>query len=268
MVNSHALKRPIRVVMFGSGPELNLDAKEFLCRLEEHPEIEFVGAFCQAESQSMSAVFRDLWKRRGVLAFPLLLNRLLNEVFRFVLHPREEIALTKRLDNISRRLYFVKDIHAPEVLQHVSLLRADLGLIYGSPILKPELFEIPRLGTLGIHHGKVPEYRGNKTAFWMMYNGEPCVGVTIQKINKGLDTGSIVKTGEVRALRRSYPAVVRELEALGLDLYIQAILEVKRGTAEFKPQTGIKGKLYRNPKPVDFLRFWGKQIKRRLNLSP
>ena len=89
-----------------------------------------------------------------------------------------------------------------------------------------------------------------------MYNGDPVVGVTIQKVNKGLDTGSIVKTGEVKAYRRAYPAVVHELEALGLDLYIRAILEVKHGVAEYSPQTGVKGKLYRNPKPVDFLKFW------------
>lgn len=254
--------------MFGSGPELNPDARHFLYRLEAHPEIEFLGAFCQAEAQSVNAIFRDLWKRRGVLAFPLFFVWLLNKVFRFVLQPRAELRLTRQLRKLSDRIHFVQNIHASEVLSQVSALQADLGLIYGSPILKPELFEIPAFGTLGIHHGKVPEYRGNKTAFWMMYNGEPCVGVTIQKINQGLDTGSIVKTGEVKAVRRAYPAVVRELEALGLDLYIQSILEVKNGTAEFKPQTGVRGKLYRNPKPADFLRFWGKQLRRRLNIGP
>ncbi len=153
------------------------------------------------------------------------------------------------------------------MLEQVCALEPDLGLIYGSPILKPELFEIPRLGTLGIHHGKVPEYRGNKTTFWAMYNGEPVAGVTIQRVNKGLDTGSIVKTGEVKAYRRAYQVVFRELEVLGIELYIQAILEVKYGVADFKPQTGVKGKLYRNPKLGDFIRFWGKQIKRRLNIG-
>lgn len=265
MLSNQPLNRPIRVVMFGSGPELNPDAKEFLCRLEEHPEIEFLGAFCQAESRSVQAVFRDLWKRRGALAVPLFVSWMLNQVFRFLLRPRKEIALRKRLDQISSRIHFVKDVHAPEVLQQISALQADLGLIYGSPLLKPELFEIPGFGTLGIHHGKVPEYRGNKTVFWMMYNGEPCAGVTIQKINKGLDTGQIVKAGEVKAYRRTYPAVVQELEALGLDLYIEAILEIKQGTAQYRPQVGVRGKLYRNPKPLDFLKFWNKQIKRRLS---
>jgi folate-dependent phosphoribosylglycinamide formyltransferase PurN len=264
MSDKQILNRPIRVVMFGSGPELNPDAKQFLCKLEEHPEIKFLGAFCQAGSQSLGAVFIDLWKRRGLLALPLFVVWVLNKGIRFLSHPRQEVTLRQKLRSISERIHFIPDIHAQHILEQVSALEPDLGLIYGSPILKPELFEIPRLGTLGIHHGKVPEYRGNKTAFWAMYNGEPVAGVTIQKVNKGLDTGSIVKTGEVKAHRRAYPAVFHELEALGLELYIQAILEVKHGVAEFKPQTGVKGKLYRNPKLGDFIRFWLRQTKRRL----
>lgn len=265
--NQIEVNGPIRVVMFGSGPALNPDAREFLCRLEEHPEIEFLAAFCQAKSQSTSAVFRDLWKRRGLLALPLFLMSMTGKAMRSLLHPREEMARNRKLEKLSDRIHFVPHIHAPEVLEQVRSLQPDLGLIYGSPILKPELFEIPRLGTLGIHHGKVPDYRGNKTTFWAMYNGDPVVGVTIQKVNKGLDTGSIVKTGEVRVDRRPYLKVFHELEALGLDLYLQAILEVKHGVAEYRPQTGVKGKLYRNPKAGDFLKFWGRQIRRRLGIA-
>ena len=265
--NSTGLNRPIRVVMFGSGPELNPDAKQFLCRLEECPEIEFLGAFCQAKSQSVAAVFGDLWKRRGVLALPLFVIWMSAKATRFLLHPRQQTTLKRKLEKISDCVHFVPNIHAQGVLDKVCALEPDLGLIYGSPILKPELFEIPKLGTLGIHHGKLPEYRGNKTTFWGMYNGEPFAGVTIQKVNKGLDTGSIVKTGEVRTGHRSYPSVVHELEALGLDLYIQAILEVKQGIAEYRPQAGVKGRLYRNPKPADFLRFWARQVKRRLGID-
>jgi folate-dependent phosphoribosylglycinamide formyltransferase PurN len=258
------MNRPIRVVMFGSGPELNPDAKQFLCKLEEHPEIELLSAFCQAQGQSVGAVFTDLWRRRRWLSFPLFALWLLNKLFRFILHPREELSLRRKLKNIQDRIHFIPDIHAPQVLEQVKSLEPDLGLIYGSPILKPELFEIPKLGTLGIHHGKVPEYRGNKTTFWMMYNGEEYAGVTIQKVNKGLDTGTIVKTGEVKATRRAYQAVFRELEALGVELYIQAVLEVKHGVAKYKPQTGVKGKLYRNPKLKDIINLWQRQIRKKI----
>jgi folate-dependent phosphoribosylglycinamide formyltransferase PurN len=263
----HALSRPIRVVMFGSGPRLTHDAKEFLYRLEAHPEIALVGAFCQAESQTFLSIVKDLWRRRGLLALPLLLAWLIGEIGRFLIQPGTEIELNRKLKQLSGRLHFVTDIHAQEVLDQVSALAPDLGLVYGSPILKPELFEIPVCGTFGIHHGKVPEYRGNKTTFWAMYNGEKVAGVTIQKINAGLDTGEIVKTGEVTIGHRWQRAVWHELEALGLDLYIQAILEVKEGTARYQPQSGRKGKLYRNPKLGDLFNFWGRQFKRRLSRS-
>jgi hypothetical protein len=171
-----ALDRPIRVVMFGSGPALTHDARQFLARLEEHPEIEFLAAVCQAESQTFGAVARDLWRRRGALAGPLLVAWVANNAGRFLFRPQAEVALRRKLAQMADRIHFVADIHDPQVLNQVKALAADLGLIYGSPILRPELFEIPAFGTLGIHHGKVPQYRGNKTTFWAMYNGEETAG--------------------------------------------------------------------------------------------
>ena len=101
----------------------------------------------------------------------------------------------------------------------------------------------------------MPQYRGNKTTFWAMWAGEPTAGVTIQKIEAGLDTGLIVKEGRVDIGKRSLGSVREELDALGLDLYLDAIAEVRDGTAEFRPQVGKKGVLYRNPKLGDLLRF-------------
>lgn len=253
--------------MFGGGPDLTHDAREFLYRLEIHPDIELLGAFCQSESQSWGSIFKDLWQRRGLLAFPLLFARIVTGTAVFLKNPGKEIALARVLAQISGRIYAVRDIHAQGVLDQVSSLGPDLALIYGSPILKPELFNIPQFGTLGIHHGKMPEYRGNKTTFWAIYNGEASAGVTIQKVNEGLDTGSILEEGSVPIGRRSYQTVWRELEALGLDLYIQAILTVKDGTATYRPQVGKKGKLYRNPKIKDFLAFWIKRMKKRFASS-
>jgi folate-dependent phosphoribosylglycinamide formyltransferase PurN len=260
-----SIELPIKVVMFGSGPYLTHDARQFLVRLENHPDIQFLAAICQSQSQTIQAIFKDLWKRRGILAFPLFLAWIAGGFKRNMFDRRREAALNEEMTALSDRIYFVTDIHAPEVLAQIEALKPDLGLIYGSPILKPKLFEIPAKGTLGIHHGKVPQYRGNKTMFWAIYNGEEAAGVTIQKVNAGLDTGSIVKEGEVRIGRRSRSAVWQELEALGLDLYIKAILDVKAGTAEYQAQTGPKGKLYRNPKPMDLINFLVKQMKRRLD---
>jgi methionyl-tRNA formyltransferase len=161
---------------------------------------------------------------------------------------------------MSDRIHYVSDIHAEEVIKRVVSLEPELGLLYSSPILKPKLFEIPSYGTIGIHHGKVPEYRGKKTTFWAMYNGEKTVGVTIQKVNSGLDTGNIVKAGEVPVFGRSLRTVWNELELLGFYLFIQAILDIKHQRATYRPQIGEKGELYKDPKLIDILIFWWKRF--------
>jgi glycosyltransferase involved in cell wall biosynthesis len=257
-------RRPLGVVVFGGGPVLTHDAKRFLSRLEAHPEIAVLGAFCQAEGSSRRDVFRDLKKRRGILALPLFLAWAWGILACWLRHPLAERELRRSLRQLGERLHFVPDIHAPEVLSRVEALEPDLGLVYGSPILRPELFELPRLGTLGIHHGKLPDYRGNKTPFWAIWNGELTAGVTIQRINAGLDTGEIVEEGSVGIGRRTLGAVWRDLENLGLDLYLRAILRVKAGQATYRPQTGPKSKLYRNPELGDLLRFRWMRIRQRL----
>lgn len=260
--------RPIRVVVFSSGPVMTHDARRFVCRLDDEPEIELAGVFCQAESTSVAGVLRDLVRRRGVLAAPLFVLWTGSGVLRWVRNPPAEAALRRHLRRLAPRIHIVPDIHAKDVIRQVEATGADLGLVYGSPILREELFGLPPLGTLGIHHGKVPEYRGNKTTFWAMFNGERTAGVTIQKIEAGLDTGRIVREGAVVIGRRSRSAVWRDLERLGLDLYVRAILDVKNGTADYRPQEGPKGKLYRNPKVGDLIRFHVARLKRHLGGTP
>ena len=259
-----AIDGPIRVVMFGGGPLLETDVKQFLVRLEAHPDIALMAAFCQSQGQSMADVAHDLWRRRRWLAPPLLALHLIGLLRRSISRFRRGRLLEEELVQMARRLHYVPDIHDEAVLEQVRALQPDLGLVYGSPILKPALFEIPTLGTLGIHHGQVPQYRGKKTTFWAMYNGEPQAGVTIQKINAGLDTGQIVNSGSVAAYGKSYSSVWNELLDLGLDLYIRSILEIRAGTAQFRPQEGPKGKLYRDPALADIFRFWLRQLRRRL----
>jgi methionyl-tRNA formyltransferase len=241
--------------------------KRFICRLEDHQEIDLVGGFFQSQAQNPGAIVADLWQRRRFMALPLLVQLFVEQSRRYLRGPGQEVRLNQQIHNLSHKLFFVADIHAPKVLDEVSALAPDLGLIYGSPILKPDLFETPTHGTLGIHHGKVPQYRGKKTTFWAMYNGERSAGVTIQKVNAGLDTGQIVQEGEVVIGNRSRSAVWNELEPLGIDLYIKAILQVGDGSVEYRPQIGPKGKLYRDPKLRDVTALWARQWRRRLGLN-
>jgi hypothetical protein len=54
--------------MFGGGPVLERDVKQFLLRLESHPDIELLAAFCQSAGQSLADVVANTWQRRRWLA--------------------------------------------------------------------------------------------------------------------------------------------------------------------------------------------------------
>lgn len=254
--NGNHLDMPIRVVVFGGGPGLERGMKLFLSRLEKHPEIELTGCICQSVGESFRVIVGDLWKRRKFLALPVLALQIWRIISRFVSKPSFELELNRILARISHKIHFVNDIHSASVIEQIRLIKPELGLIYGSPFLKPAIFQIPYFGTFGIHHGKLPEYRGKKTTFWAMFNGDETAGVTIQRINAGLDTGDIVKQAEIPIGHRSYQAVWNDVETIGLDIYIQAILEAKHGKANYQRPVGKRGQLYRDPTFLDILRFW------------
>jgi methionyl-tRNA formyltransferase len=258
--------RPIRVVVFG-GAYFEPAALEFVSRLETHPGIDLVGGVCQSAGFGFRSRVADLVRRRGFVAPAVLAVQAGQVGWRCVRAPRRHAALRRNALRALRRFKAVPDIHAPAVLRSVADMDADLGLIYGSPILKPALFELPRFGTLGIHHGSLPGYRGKKTAFWAMYNGESTAGVTIQKINAGLDTGEIVLEGSVPIGTRRFGRVDAEVQQLGVDLYIQAIVAVRDGTAVYRPQPAARAPLCRQPTPAQILELWQRQLRRRLGWS-
>ncbi|HKY60800.1 MAG TPA: formyltransferase family protein [Gemmatimonadota bacterium] len=256
------LGRPIRVVLI-RGRFQPRAAQRFYVLLDQNPEIELVGCLCQSAGEGLAERLRDAWRRRGVLAAPILASQAAGAVGRFVLQPRLELGLRRRLAAIDRRTELVPDVHAPTVLERVRRLDPDLGVIYGGPILRPELFEIPRFGTLSIHHGRLPEYRGRKTTFWEMDEGRPTAGVAVQRIGAGLDTGDIMAEGAVAIGDKSYLRVWREVQDLGVTLYLDAILQIKRGTASPRPQTGRPGRLYRDPSWLPVLRLGWRQMRKR-----
>lgn len=87
----------------------------------------------------------------------------------------------------------VNNINAPEVVAELQTLAPDYLLIIGwSQLLKPDLLQIPRLGTIGFHPALLPENRGRAAEPWVILRGLRRAGATLFFLDEGMDSGDII----------------------------------------------------------------------------
>jgi methionyl-tRNA formyltransferase len=81
----------------------------------------------------------------------------------------------------------------PAFLARLRALVPDVGVVvaYGH-ILKPDLLGLPRLGMINLHPSLLPELRGAAPVEWAILNGLRQTGVTIMRMEEGLDSGPIL----------------------------------------------------------------------------
>lgn len=82
---------------------------------------------------------------------------------------------------------------SPDSLTLMRRLEPDLAVVVAfGQILVRDFFEAPRFGTVNVHASILPAYRGAAPAAHAILNGETKTGVTIMKIDEGMDTGDIL----------------------------------------------------------------------------
>src|SRR3954467_11208591 len=102
--------------------------------------------------------------------------------------PVKEIALRENLPVLqperARDEKFVEELGAfqPELIAVAA---------YGQ-ILPQSILNLPRFGCLNVHTSLLPKYRGAAPIQWAIIQGEPETGVTIMKMDAGMDTGEIL----------------------------------------------------------------------------
>jgi methionyl-tRNA formyltransferase len=72
--------------------------------------------------------------------------------------------------------------------------KADVALVvaYGR-ILPKDVLEAPRLGCVNVHASLLPKYRGAAPITWAVVRGEPETGITLMKMDEGMDTGDMLE---------------------------------------------------------------------------
>ena len=101
-------------------------------------------------------------------------------------------SLMKCAENLGIPFYYVEDLHSRTAMDLLRKSNPDLGVLYGTNIIKESVFTIPQLGSINLHQGLAPFYRGGPTVFWELFNDEKELGITIHYVAPKVDTGDII----------------------------------------------------------------------------
>ncbi|HEU4660260.1 MAG TPA: methionyl-tRNA formyltransferase [Pseudolabrys sp.] len=152
--------------------------------------------------------------------------------------------------------------------------KADAAIVvaYGLILPKPVL-DAPELGCFNVHASLLPRWRGAAPINRAIMAGDTESGVTIMKIDEGLDTGDIAMAERVPIGADMTAGDLHDVLArIGADLMLRALAAADRGSLTLTPQgeTGITyaAKISKDETRIDWSKPWREVHDHIRGLSP
>ena len=143
---------------------------------------------------------------------------------------------------------YVTNYHDEALINELKAEGCALGVVFGTGILSPLVFEFPDSGMINIHQGMIRYYRGQPPGFWELYNDETEVGMTVHCVSSDLDGGDIVyqealpiqSTDDVSSLQTKLDECVVNRLGRVVNDYLSGLIEKRKvnlqeGKVYFKP---------------------------------
>jgi len=125
-----------------------------------------------------------------------------------------------------------EDVAAPQFVEKLASFGADLFVVVAFRILPKEVFSIPEMGTLNVHASLLPRYRGAAPIHRAIEAGEKETGVTVFRIDEGVDTGEILVQKKTSiGGQETTPELYQRLSVMGAAALIEAIDALENGRA-------------------------------------
>lgn len=118
-----------------------------------------------------------------------------------------------------------------DLINRLKGLSLDLLVVaaYGQ-ILPESVLSIPRFGCINVHTSLLPKYRGAAPIHWAILNGDQETGVTLMKMDAGLDTGEIITQRKTAIGKEETAGELHDrLAALGASFLVESLPTYIRG---------------------------------------
>jgi len=129
-------------------------------------------------------------------------------------------------------------LRTPEAVGALAAFGADLFVVvaYGR-ILPQAILDLPRLGAWNVHASLLPRLRGAAPIQWAIIRGDAETGVSIMRMEAGLDTGPVAATRTLAIADDDTAGTLSgKLAASGADLLAETLPAIADGRVALAPQ--------------------------------
>ena len=125
----------------------------------------------------------------------------------------------------------------PLVQQHIASAAPDVVVVAAYGLLLPrEILVIPHLGCINVHASLLPRWRGAAPIHRAVLAGDAETGVSIMRMEEGLDTGPYCIVDRTPIDEKAVPELTDELAALGARALLAALEALEDGTCDWVAQ--------------------------------
>lgn len=160
----------------------------------------------------------DAQKKRGKKLFPPAVKKAAEELGLKILQPEKLTGNTDAYDAIKAC--------SPDLI-----VVAEYG-----KILTKEILELPKFGCINIHASLLPKFRGAAPIQRAILSGDEFTGVTLMKMDIGLDTGDMIAKERIRIAKKNTEELFAELADVGANLLLRTLPAVFSGEVKFEKQ--------------------------------
>lgn len=141
------------------------------------------------------------------------------------------------------KVYQPTSINTAEAMEFLERLSPDIFVVvaYGQ-ILSRKILDIPKIFSINVHASLLPRYRGAAPINWALINGEAKTGITIIKMDEGLDTGEVILQTSIDIDEDDDALSLQEkLGREGRPLLIETLEKIAGNKFSLTPQDESKG---------------------------
>lgn len=158
-----------------------------------------------------------------------------------------------------------ENVNAPAFLDLLAHRGVSLSIVAGFPtIFTQPLIDLPARGTINLHGGRLPAYRGGSPLQWQIINGEAQAGISVIRMDAGIDTGPLLGAD---AFDIPIGATIAEMQALAdtrfADLTARCVAGLADGSLTERQQSGEAGYWHQRNEAdgrIDFSRMSAQQV--------